>query len=165
MTCLLLSGRRIRLLAFVKSKYSPLWSYKQQRRDTFAKTNNLWNKQNHSTQVTDSIKELVGVYLVTKNETTWNSTYDYITFLLKYVKVNFSKCVKFCGSIGLVHSKKRRYSIYGRINDCHLNSGSYPQYYLEWKHIYILVFYCLLFLYCYQNLMISLQKKDWITYY
>lgn len=93
-------------MASVKSKSSTLWSYKQQSRATFAKANNLWNKQNRSTQVADSIKECFGVYLVTPNETRWNSTYDSITFLLNHIKVNFSKCVRLCDSIGVVRFKK-----------------------------------------------------------
>ncbi|CAI6375767.1 unnamed protein product [Macrosiphum euphorbiae] len=44
-------------LASVKSKSLTLWNYKQQCRATFAKANNLWNKQNRYTQVADSIKE------------------------------------------------------------------------------------------------------------
>jgi hypothetical protein len=93
-------------LASVKSKFSILWSYKQQSRATFDKVNNLWNKQNRFTQVTESIKECFGVYLMTLNETKWNSTYDSIIFLLNHIKVNFSKCVRLCDSIDVVRFKK-----------------------------------------------------------
>lgn len=40
-------------------------SYKKLYRLTFAKLTKLWNKQNQSTQVSDKIKDLCGVYLKT----------------------------------------------------------------------------------------------------
>ncbi|XP_067216757.1 uncharacterized protein [Linepithema humile] len=65
--------------------------YKKLYRLTFAKLTKLWNKQNQSTQVTDKIKEICGVYLKTPVIKRWNSTFDSILQLVTLLKNDSEK--------------------------------------------------------------------------
>jgi len=81
-------------------------SYKRQTRQTFAKCNSIWNKQNRSTLIADSIKTAIGISLITPNETRWNSTFDSVKCILKYLQSNITKINIFCDSLKLVQFTK-----------------------------------------------------------
>jgi len=81
-------------------------SYKRQSRQTFAKCNNIWNKQNRSTLVAHSIKTAIGIYLITPNETMWNSTFDSVKCILKYLQSNITKMNILCNSPKIVQFSK-----------------------------------------------------------
>lgn len=66
-------------------------AYKKQSRSTFAKSTALWDKQGRSTRSADLVKRNLGVYLITPNETRWNSLYDAVVLLNKLIKNNEPK--------------------------------------------------------------------------
>lgn len=66
-------------------------AYKKQSRSTFAKSTALWNKQGRSTKLADLVKQNLGVYLITPNETRWNSLYDAVVLLNKLIRNNEPK--------------------------------------------------------------------------
>ncbi|XP_060858223.1 uncharacterized protein LOC132935644 isoform X1 [Metopolophium dirhodum] len=66
-------------------------AYKKQSRSTFAKSTALWNKQGRSTKSADLVKQNLGVYLITPNETRWNSLYDAVVLLNKLIRNNETK--------------------------------------------------------------------------
>jgi len=66
-------------------------AYKKQSRSTFSKSTALWNKQSRSTQSADLVKQHLGVYLITPNETRWNSLYDSVVLLNKLIRNNEPK--------------------------------------------------------------------------
>ncbi|KAF0697954.1 Uncharacterized protein FWK35_00037197 [Aphis craccivora] len=80
-------------------------SYKRQSRQTFAKCNNIWNKQNRSKLVADSIKNAIGIHLITPNETRWNSTFDSVKCTLKYLQPT-TKINILCNSLKIVQFSK-----------------------------------------------------------
>lgn len=54
-------------------------------RKLFAKLAKLWSKQNQSTIVAEKIHEVLNMYLRVPNKTRWNSTYDALLQLKKYI--------------------------------------------------------------------------------
>ncbi|XP_029163656.1 uncharacterized protein LOC114935063, partial [Nylanderia fulva] len=74
-------------------------SYKKLYRLTFAKLTKLWSKQNKSTQISDKIKEILGVYLKTPVITRWNSTFDSVMQLATFLKNDpdqINQCLDHC---------------------------------------------------------------------
>ncbi|XP_029178093.1 uncharacterized protein LOC114945911 isoform X2 [Nylanderia fulva] len=74
-------------------------SYKKLYRLTFAKLTKLWSKQNQSTQISDKIKEILGVYLKTPVITRWNSTFDSVMQLATFLKNDpdqINQCLDHC---------------------------------------------------------------------
>lgn len=61
-------------------------NYRNVSDSTFKKTKDLWNRQSRSTLSADVIKKVLGVYLITPNETRWNSLLDSLTQLLSFIK-------------------------------------------------------------------------------
>ncbi|XP_022171403.1 uncharacterized protein LOC111034453 [Myzus persicae] len=74
---------------FKKALYN--LAYKQQSRSTFSKSTALWNKEGCSTKSVDLVKQNLGVYLITPNETHWNSLFDAVVLLNKLIKNNEPK--------------------------------------------------------------------------
>jgi len=68
--------------------------------------NDIFNKQNRSTQVADIIKNSLGVYLKTPNATRWNSLYDSMKFLLNCHRSSTSKFNTMCDEIKVSRIKK-----------------------------------------------------------
>jgi len=76
-------------------------NYRKQSRLTFSKCQALWNKQNRSSQIADTIKMNLGVYLKTPNQTRWNCWFDSSKFLLLHFKNSPSKFTKVCDALKL----------------------------------------------------------------
>ncbi|XP_060858866.1 uncharacterized protein LOC132936189 [Metopolophium dirhodum] len=71
--------------------------YKTLSRRAFGKCNALFNKQNMSTLVADKIKNHLGRYLITPNDTRWNALYDSLSFIISH----FDEVENICTDIQL----------------------------------------------------------------
>lgn len=60
---------------------------------TFTKCKDLWTRANKSTVAADTIKNILGKYLITPNDTRWNSLLDSSSMLLSLIEEN-PLCVK-----------------------------------------------------------------------
>lgn len=60
--------------------------YRDISKSAFGKCKSLWNKQSRSSYASDIIKQTFGVYLVTPNDTRWNSLLDSLVQLLSFIK-------------------------------------------------------------------------------
>lgn len=61
-------------------------NYRNISQSTFKKAKDLWNRQSRSSLTADVIKEMLGMYLITPNDTRWNSLLDSLTQLLSIIK-------------------------------------------------------------------------------
>lgn len=58
---------------------------------TLKKAKSLWNRQSRSSLSADLIKGVLGIYLITPNDTRWNSLLDSLTQLLSLIKKKLSE--------------------------------------------------------------------------
>lgn len=72
-----------------------------QSRQTFAKCNALWSRQNQSTIAADTIKNAIGVHLKTPNKTRMNSTFESVQWILSCIRTNLPKINTLCDSLKL----------------------------------------------------------------
>lgn len=63
-------------------------NYRNISKSTFKKAKDLWNRQSRSSLSADLIKDILGMYLVTPNDTRWNSFLDSLTQPLSIIKTN-----------------------------------------------------------------------------
>jgi hypothetical protein len=91
--------------------------YKKVSRATFAKLNAVWNKQNRSAKVADVIREKLGALFVTPNDTRWNSRYDAMVRVNRFLNdpmlsEPFDQVLEECGVKKLTLTQKKYISEY-----------------------------------------------------
>ncbi|KAE9521781.1 hypothetical protein AGLY_017832 [Aphis glycines] len=95
------ASHTLNLIATADIEKASMLNYKKQSRLTFSKCQALWNKQNRSSQIADTIIMNLGVYLKTPNQTRWNCWFDSLKFLLLHFKNSSSKFTKVCDALKL----------------------------------------------------------------
>ena len=76
-------------------------NYKRVARAAFAKANELWNKQNRSQVNADTIKDVLGRFLITPGTTRWNGKFDAMSLLVEITRGDREKMATVMDKLGL----------------------------------------------------------------
>jgi len=74
--------------------------YKKQLRSTFAKMRALWNKQERTSLIADTIHDELNIYIIVPNATRWNSTFQAVKCLKDQLIKSESEVQRICDKAG-----------------------------------------------------------------
>ncbi|CAI6343554.1 unnamed protein product [Macrosiphum euphorbiae] len=81
--------------------------YKKQLRSTFAKMRALWNKQERTSLIADTIHDELNIYIIVPNATRWNSTFQAVKCLKDQLIKSESEVQRICDKAGLPRFDKK----------------------------------------------------------
>lgn len=81
--------------------------YKKKLRSTFAKMRALWNKQERTSLIADTIHDELNIYIIVPNTTRWNSTFQAVKCLKDQLIKSESEVQRICDKAGLPRFDKK----------------------------------------------------------